>query len=352
MAKVLVIRLSSLGDVSLLVPVMVSVASKYPQSRFTVMTKAAYAPLFNDLTFNVNVIPIDTAKKHNGVIGLFRIVSKVLFRGFTHVADEHDVLRSKVVRWAMMMTGCKVRHIDKGRSQKQEMIRTKKVNTPLEHTTKRYLDTFKRLGFPAQMIAFDFFDFKMKDLFVLKGIVPEKNKPWIGIAPFAKHKGKIYPPEKMENIINILISQGNTIFLLGGKEDKHIFDEWKRKHPSDVINTAGLFGLERELLLLSCMDVVISMDSANMHLASLVNIPVVSIWGATHPSLGFYGYNQNPYNAVEIDLKCRPCSVFGDKPCERIDYACMTELPEKMVIEKVNKILTEKHPPKNLNPNQ
>lgn len=343
MAKVLVIRLSSLGDVAMLVPVMVSVASKYPQSRFTVMTRAAFAPLFNELTFNVSVIPVETTRKHKGIIGLLRIIGKVLFRGYSHVADEHDVLRSKIIRLMMRISGCKVRHIDKGRGEKQEMISTKKVFPPLEHTVDRYFDTFKKLGFPAKMISFDFFDFKLRDMSALKDLLPVKNKSWIGIAPFAKHKGKIYPPDKMESIINTLVSDGKMIFLLGGKEDIPVFDKWKQKYPDNIVNTAGLLSLEKELLLVSYMDVVISMDSANMHLASLVNVPVISVWGATHPSLGFYGLNQEPANAAQIDLECRPCSVYGEKPCERIDYACLEQLPETLILEKVNKILSEKY---------
>lgn len=342
MAKVLVIRMSSLGDVAMLVPVVMSVAAKYPQSRFTVLTRTAFAPLFKDLAFNINTISVDPSKKHKGFIGLLLIINKVMFRGFTHVADEHDVLRSKFIRFFMKLTGSKVRHIDKGKQDKAEMILSKKVYPPLKATTERYLDTFSRLGLPAKMVFSDFFDFKQRDLSIFKDKLPAKQKAWIGIAPFAKHKGKTYPPEKMENIIKELVQDGNTIFLLGGKGENDIFERWQRKQPDLIINMAGKLNLEKELLLISYMDVVVSMDSANMHLASLVNVPVVSIWGATHPSLGFYGFNQDPNNAVQIGLNCRPCSVFGDKPCERGDYACLQQLPEEAVLDKINEILSKK----------
>jgi ADP-heptose:LPS heptosyltransferase len=86
---------------------------------------------------------------------------------------------------------------------------------------------------------------------------------------------------------------------------------------------------------------MLTMDSANMHLASLVDIPVVSIWGATHPYAGFYGYNQNPLNAVHVSLSCRPCSVFGNKVCWRGDHACMTSITPQMVIDKMNDVLAK-----------
>jgi ADP-heptose:LPS heptosyltransferase len=87
------------------------------------------------------------------------------------------------------------------------------------------------------------------------------------------------------------------------------------------------------------MDLAVSMDSANMHLASLFGIPVISIWGATHPFTGFNGWNQPPGNAVQIDLYCRPCSVFGNKPCYRGDHACMQLLPEEMILERIKSLI-------------
>ena len=61
---------------------------------------------------------------------------------------------------------------------------------------------------------------------------------------------------------------------------------------------------------------------------------VISIWGATHPFAGFLGWGQDEKNIVQIDLYCRPCSVFGNKPCYRGDHACMNRIEEEMVFEK------------------
>jgi ADP-heptose:LPS heptosyltransferase len=90
---------------------------------------------------------------------------------------------------------------------------------------------------------------------------------------------------------------------------------------------------------MSHLDVMISMDSANMHLASLTGIPVVSIWGATHPYAGFMGWKQSQDNAIQIPMDCRPCSIFGQKPCRRGDYACMTNIRPETIVEKINNIL-------------
>ena len=94
---------------------------------------------------------------------------------------------------------------------------------------------------------------------------------------------------------------------------------------------------------MSHLDVMISMDSSNMHLASLTGTPVVSIWGATHPYAGFLGWGQTAENAIQIDLECRPCSIFGQKPCRRGDYACMNRIAPETIIERTNNILLTKN---------
>ncbi len=342
MAKVLVIRTSSLGDVALLVPAVASVAAQYPQDRFSVVTRHAFAPLFRNLGFNINVIPLDLNKKHKGFLGLLRLAFKFMFSRFTHVADEHDVLRSKIIRWSMALTFSKVASLDKGRSEKKAMIATKQLEPPLKSTVQRYMDVFAKLGFPAELTFTNFFTFIPRNLSELEPFVSVKKEKWIGIAPFSKHEGKIYPILKTENLVKSLSEEGHSVFLFGsGKKEKAVLENWASKYPN-VINTSGVFKLEKEILLISYLDLMVSMDSANMHLASLVEVPVVSIWGATHPSIGFYGFGQNPENAVQLDLECRPCSVYGDLPCARIDYACMTQLPEGRVLEQIHKVLSSK----------
>lgn len=344
MAKVLVIRISSFGDVAMLVPVIFSVAAKYPQDRFSVMTRKAFVPLFENLGFNINVLPLDINGRHKGIMGYFRTIRRIATLGFSHVADEHDVLRSKGVRYFMALTGRKIAVIDKERKEKRSLIANKSINMPVKNTIQRYQEVFDKLGFPAPMIFTNILEFIPHDISKIKSIAPEKKGRWIGIAPFARHKGKIYPLEKMEKVIEQLSNEENTtVFLFGAsKEEESILTRWQKKYPG-IVNATGRMGLEKELILISYMDVMLSMDSANMHLASLVQVPVVSIWGATHPSLGFYGFKQDADNAVQIDLDCRPCSVFGDLPCQRGDYACLTRITEESIISKVHKVLEKKH---------
>jgi ADP-heptose:LPS heptosyltransferase len=167
-----------------------------------------------------------------------------------------------------------------------------------------------------------------------------KEGQWIGIAPFAKHPGKIYPVENMELVVAALSKRKDTtLFLFGGGEtEQSVLEGWASRYPG-VFNVAGRYALDSELSLISHMDLLVSMDSANMHFASLVGTTVVSVWGATHPYTGFYGYRQQPGHAIQMNLSCRPCSIYGNKPCYRGDWACLQQLAPSLIIRKVEEAL-------------
>lgn len=341
MPRILVMRISSFGDVAMLVPVIFSVAARYPQERFIILTRKAFAPLFENLNFNVGVRIFDN-NRHGSAWGLMKLVVSLSRSNYSHVADLHDVLRTKVIRKVLRLEGKKTAYIQKGRADKKNMIHSKEVGIPLESTTSRYLKVFEKIGFPAKMSFTNFYELKERSLYPLRSIVKEKVGKWIGIAPFSKHKQKMYPIEKMENVIYALAeNKDNTIFLFGTNDaERSLIERWTKKH-SNIIDLARKLNLETELLLISYLDVMLSMDSANMHLASLVETPVVSIWGPTHPSLGFYGYKQDLNNALQGEIECRPCSVFGDLPCSRGDIACMQMIKETTVLDKIEEVLAK-----------
>ena len=235
--------------------------------------------------------------------------------------------------------------IKKGRRAKKELTRRKnKRLKPLETSVQRYADVFARLGYPFKFNFTSIFGEEKGDVGTLAEIVGSKNEDeWIGVAPFAQHKGKIYPPELTERVVSILCKYPRRrIFIFGGgEEEKNIALEWEKRYPA-VTSMIGYGRMEDELGVLSRMDVVLSMDSANMHLASITGVPVVSIWGATHPYAGFQGWGQEPSNFIQADMDCRPCSVYGNKPCLRGDYACLTRISPDTVAEKIESIIEKR----------
>lgn len=131
---------------------------------------------------------------------------------------------------------------------------------------------------------------------------------------------------------------GYKVFLFGGgKAEKEKLEAWEKRYPQTV-SLAGKLKMTEELALMSRLDAMVSMDSANMHLASLVGTPVISVWGATHPAAGFMGWGQSEENAVQLDLECRPCSIYGNKPCRRGDYACLESIQAVDILNKIKRV--------------
>ena len=231
--------------------------------------------------------------------------------------------------------------MDKARKERKALVRpNNKIKTPLRQVIDRYADVFRMAGLRYEAIFTSLFEGYQPDLAPIEAFAGTKNGKWIGIAPFAKHTGKIYPIEQMEEVVASLAKTGEQeIFLFGGRGyEEAILEEWTYRYPH-VKNVVGHFNLDQELVLISKLDLLVSMDSANMHFASLVGTRVLSIWGATHPYAGFYGYHQSPEDCLQVDLPCRPCSIFGQKPCLRGDWACMNKMTPEQIVTKINTIL-------------
>ena len=333
---ILVIRFSALGDVAMTVPVVYSLAHQYPSLRITVLSRPFARPLFEHLAPNVGFMGADIKDEYKGVKGLNSLYRRLLAKQFTAIADLHSVLRSDYLRMRFKLSNFNVAHIDKHRQGKRLLVASTGKQLVQQPTSfQNYADVFAKLGYPLHL---DFTSIFPKEV----GVGHDKSTPWIGIAPFAAHKGKIYPVGKMELVIAGLVQcfPRCRIFLFGGgQEETAVMDEWAMTFPEVTNASAKLNGLAEELALMSRLDVMVSMDSANMHLASLVNTPVISVWGATHPYAGFMGWNQDARHAVQLDLPCRPCSIYGNKPCVRGDYACLENITPEMIIDHIKKVL-------------
>ena len=343
---ILVIRFSALGDVAMAVPVVWALATQYPDIRITVLSKGFARTLFEDLAPNVNFMEADLKKEYHGVKGLNALYRRLVAKQFTKVADLHNVLRSEYLRMRFNLGRYRVEHVNKHRHQRKQLTSYKhKVKKPLPSSFENYAEVFARLGYPVDIKKFhSIFPKEGGNQNLLPAAIgPRKSfEQWIGIAPFAAHEGKVYPPRLMEQVIFQLIQKHPNIriffFGKGEQEDKY-FQLWCAQYRQCLYVSKHCETMYQELILMSHLDAMISMDSANMHLASLTGIPVVSIWGATHPMAGFLGFNNNKDNIIQLDLDCRPCSIFGNKPCQRGDYACLQNIPPERIVERIQSII-------------
>ena len=329
----LVFRLSSLGDVAMTVPVIKLLLQQHPNLQVTLVSTPFVQPLFNEIE-RLHFYAADLQGRHQGVTGLQRLYKELKKNySFDAIADLHNILRTKILRSFFSFSGKPIAVIDKGRKEKKELTRqhNKKLR-PLKTTFQRYADVFALLGFPVQL---------EKEQGSVKRYINTFSKPeqdeyfLIGIAPFALHPEKMYPVEKMKEVLRLISRHSKLkIFLFSGRNDAIVLEQWQKTF-SNVESMAGKMSFEKELQLISQLDLMVSMDSANMHLASLYGVPVISIWGGTHPYLGFYGWGQSLENAVQVELECRPSSVFGNKTCPRGDLACMNLISPIVIYEKV-----------------
>lgn len=356
---ILVIRFSAMGDVAMTVPIVQSLARSYPAVRITVLSRPFARPFFEDLAPNVGFMEADIKGEYRGVKGLNALYRRLTAKHFTAIADLHSVLRSDYLRLRFHLDRYKVAHIDKHRKGKRRLVAPcDKVFEQQPTSFQNYADVFAQLGYPVKMDFQSIFpehggdiDLLPKDPIDFSSLLSDSyhilKAPWIGIAPFATYEGKIYPVNLMEQVIQQLVAKypdGHIFLFGGGKYENDVMNKWASAYPQVVNASAILHGLKNELILMSYLHVMVSMDSSNMHLASLVNTPVVSVWGATHPYAGFMGWNQSQENAVQVDLPCRPCSIYGNKPCMRGDYACMNQIAPSRIIERIQRVLARDLP--------
>ncbi|WBV59318.1 glycosyltransferase family 9 protein [Chryseobacterium camelliae] len=320
MTRILAYRFSAFGDVAMTAPVFREFLDQNPDVEIVMVSRKNFESLFADIPNVVfKGINLDDYK---GFFGLNRLANELIeeFKPDL-VANLHDVIRTKILDKIYRRKGLKVFKIDKGKEEKERLTDIWNLNkVQLRKTVERYADVFREMGFKINLSH---------------QLRPSSNhKSGIGFAPFAQHQGKMLPLEKSYELVRILAQKKKVYFFGGGKKETETLEKWEREIPN-TYSLSGKLSLAEELKKISELELMISMDSANMHLASLMGTRCISVWGSTHPYAGFLGFGQSEDDVVQIeDLTCRPCSVFGDKECYRGDWACLEELDVQKIVEK------------------
>ncbi len=332
---ILVIRLSAMGDVAMTVPVLRAFTTQYPEVKLTVLTREFFTPFFRDLE-NVSVFPADLKGTHKGVLGLYKLSKELKKLNIDAIADLHNVLRTNILKCFFL--GKPFVQVDKGRADKKALV-TGKTFQQLKTTHERYADVFRKLGFPLDL-ANPTFPKRVALNPELQKTIGVDTKNWIGMAPFAAHESKMYPLDLMEQVIETLSKTHKILLFGGGKKEVDILDAYQNKY-ENVINLAGKLTLDEELDVISNLDVMLSMDSGNAHMAAMLGVKVISIWGVTHPYAGFAPFNQPEDFALLSDREqfpLIPTSIYGNKFPEGYQDAAGSIAPER-VVEKINLVL-------------
>ena len=329
-----------MGDVALTTPVLRAVRQQYPEAEMVLLTRPLFRPFFYSFD-GLTLFFTDLKNRHKGFFGLMRLYFDLRTSGgFDSVIDLHDVLRSKVLRLLFGLSGVPSFVIDKGRGEKKAVI-SGKNRIKLKHSVERYGEVFAKAGFPVTLIRGPWIIPSPAALLKVDTIIPAQGGLKIGVAPYARHKLKMWPEEYMIRLLEMISEKYKAnLFLFGGNEEKDMLSEFQTRIEGSV-NANGILNLEEELALMSKLDLMIAMDSSNMHMAALSGTRVISIWGGTDPVSGFGAWMQPDEYSIRIaidELTCRPCTVYGKGECKRGDFACMNWLTPEIVFRKLESL--------------
>lgn len=344
--KVLIVRFSLLGDVAMTIPVIYSACVAHSGVQFIMVTQQVASTLYVNAPANLTVESVDHRNAFSGFSGMLRLASHLVEKYHPDaVIDLQGDRKTWLLGAALRLHGVHtVQRIDMGNKGKRALTRRRnKRMFPLITSLNRYREVFSRMGLASGDNFTSIYATGKGNASDFAHISAPKQpgERWIAVAPFAKWAGKIYPMPLMEKALDIIASWQNVhIFFLGqGDTERDQFRRWTAKYHNVTSLAEQRYGFPTELALLSHCDVMLSMDNMNMHLASLVRLPVVSVWGASHPYCGFMGWKQSEDNVVQLNMACRPCSLFGDKKCYYNDFFCLTGIQPQMVANAVKRVL-------------
>lgn len=346
--KILILRFSAMGDVVLLVPVIRTLVKTYPDIEITVVTRPKFASFFTDME-RVVPFPADVDYTYSGIFGMRELFGKLLRKGsYDVVMDMHDHIRTILLRSLFKIFGTPVVVFEKGRKEKHAFTKKENKSTkPLPHTVERYQKAFEKAGYPITLGSPPYLQIKDATRDSVSEWLQKNNlskkENWVGIAPFAMHTSKIWPVQNYFPVIEQLIAKGPVkFFLFGGEKDLKYFESLKQRFPEHCVIVAGQLKIKQELSLMQQLDLMLCVDSSNMHFAATMGIPLLSIWGGTHPDIGFGPYGKGDESILQIsreELPCRPCSVYGKEKCYRGDFACLNYITPEKVVERIEKLL-------------
>lgn len=344
--RVVVYRFSSIGDVALLTPVLRGILENNQDIEIILVTRPLFKAFFSGIN-NLTIHASDLSGDHGGFKGIIRLAKEIeeIYQP-DEIIDLHKVLRTNIATFYHRMHGYRVTKFKKGTIEKTRQIKSKRLK-PLIPMVGRYAEPFTRIGIPVNLSSTPCIKAPWIDIDTIKERLGEFDEKGllIGIAPFAKHKQKVWGQHKTEALIDLLSKKyQTTIFLFGGGSDEIRRMYEIAKDRENVYVVGGKMEMTEEVHLISKLKCMITMDSSNMHIASLIGVTTFSIWGATHPGIGYRPYLQPSKNIIQIHeskLSCRPCSVYGGKKCNNKVMKCMEGIRPLDVMQKVDKFLSK-----------
>jgi len=333
--RILVIRLSSLGDVVLASVVIGAIKRRLPQALLSILVKSEYAGLYSCDPRITHVIPLHPGHPH-----LLQLVRSLRKKNFDTIVDIHSNLRSLLIR--NLVSADRKVHYHKRHLIRWAMVHLKWLNFQPRHTVDLYLDAVRGLGIrdsprKPKLYVDATTRHRVRDLLIESGL--SGDDILVGVSPGARWKAKRWRAEGFASVCDSLLQRRETkVLILGDKDDVPFVREilsWMRRRPIDM--TARL-DIQELMAAISFCRLFLSNDSGPMHIATALGVPVVSIFGPTHPKLGFSPLGEKDI-VISRNLSCSPCSLHGEGDCRLKRRICMEQITPEMVLEALERLL-------------
>ncbi len=324
--RILLVRLSSMGDIILTTPLIRALRARHPEAEITFLTKRGFAPLLADNPHLNRVVAYDPAQQS------LPSLARELRRGhFTHLLDLHGTLRGRALRFLVPGPW---RGYRKRRIEREVLIRfNKNIYRDSVPEPERYFEAAVDLdvrpdGQPPEIFVHP--DAQQRaDAWLSKALPNER--PLVALVPGAAHFTKRWPVPSWQNLAAKLGEAGNAIVVLGGPEYARECTAIAAAGGPHAASAAGPFGLQETAAVLGRSDVCFAGDTGVMHMASATRTPIALLLGPTVGAFGFLPYRAESV-VIEREMSCRPCSSQGGSKCPLGHHRCLREISADQVL--------------------
>ncbi len=342
--NILVVRLSSLGDVILASSVPLAVKDAVPDARVTFLTKDAFAPLFENHPGVDHVISL--SQDGNALGNVVSVARQLRARRFDLILDLQDNPRSFLLRRLVRPRRCE--RADGDGLARHALVRFKSYSPRrVRHCVERFLGAAQKVFGPLPALRPEiFFDEEERESAwrFVRSSPGRGGRPIVGICPGARWETKMWGVERMSLLAERLHGEGVDVCIFGGKTDGAVVQDVKTY--CERLDGVRFYvdGLRTLATLMSRCDCVVSNDSGLMHMAHAVGTPVVAIFGSTVPEFGFYPPDRDSA-VISKHFSCKPCDVHGRRACKVGDMRCMESVDVSCVYEEVRRIVKARKKP-------
>ena len=338
--KILVIQTAFIGDVILTLPLIQTLKQSYPQSSIDVIVVPRTAEIFTNHPAISKIITYDKRGSDKGVKGLLRLRTKFIPQKYDLVIVPHRSLRSALLTWLLKPA----MSIGFDRSAGHWLFKKNVHYNPSSHEIERNLSLLNPLKLPTVAVMLPRLYPSDQDVKIIDSILIEyklnQYKNVLAVAPGTIWNTKRWPVDRFASVCKQIASENNAILLIGGKEDVALCTNViEIAQVKNIFNIAGKLSLLQSAELIRRCKVLISNDSAPMHIAVAMETPVIAIYGATIPGFGFAPRGPRDVVVETNGLKCRPCSIHGGNMCPIKTFDCMQSISPDVVVNKLKLLL-------------